>query len=524
MTSRVYCSFWIKTNDKRDRGLGRFLPRVKMSQVQNMGVLNHGPSCALLGVGHPSTRTDISLCPFTADLTTIIVPHLDDDSHAAGVAGVSSFSLDTSSTVSSSAHYDGQHLTDEQRLHSQEQFDHDVFAQAYPIEPIGAFTAGTMDSSARRVTVHLPTSTNSMSAVPASRSPLSSSYRASHPLSSSYNSMSGNLYTPQPSSSLGRMSHIASPPTPVQLPPPSTEAAFPKMPIQQAHGSTLTATASASTRSFLSTQTAFSRPASLAVQTAPARSVSQASFASKSTVKHSPVIVEPPSRGPSTPDESPAPSIAGTDVGSKKADEPPKKKKPEAKGLKAWWNWTTGAPATPEVTGDSDPSSEPTPAARYQATVSAAPKAPAITAPTPTKVSPTPSDVRASPISVPTHPVAIAGAADAPDEEPQPRNSYASRSIFHSGGQDGSGPGGGPQRGTPGSAGAEQNMRDGNGRAPERQWLVNPCNPSEKQLANQNATHRWQHILPKGNYAHQVKWKSLVTVSCVEVSPSRSAR
>lgn len=37
----VYCSFWSKTNDKRDRP-GEFLPRVKMSQVQNMGVLNHG--------------------------------------------------------------------------------------------------------------------------------------------------------------------------------------------------------------------------------------------------------------------------------------------------------------------------------------------------------------------------------------------------------------------------------------------------------------------------------------------------
>lgn len=67
-------------------------------------------------------------------------------------------------------------------------------------------------------------------------------------------------------------------------------------------------------------------------------------------------------------------------------------------------------------------------------------------------------------------------------------------------------------------------MRDGNGRAPERQWLVNPCNPSEKQLANQNATHRWQHILPKGSMAHQVKWKSLVTVRFFLVSLGENLR
>ncbi|KAL7417195.1 hypothetical protein BDY24DRAFT_377030 [Mrakia frigida] len=472
----VYCSFWSKVNDKRKKP-GKFVSRVKMPQVQNMGVLNH-------------------------DLTTIIVPHLEEEPH-----GVSAFSLLETNTSSSAstAPMELAPLSDEQRLVAQHQFDNDVFAQAYPLEPIGAFTAGTMDSSARRVHVHSPSSTNSMSVVPSARSPvLSSSYRALNPLSSSYNSMSGRLYTPQLSSSLGRTSQVPSPSPPSSgfvAEQPVTTTAFPKMPIQQAYGSTLTATAS-STRSFNPPQ-AVGRESALSIKP-PSRSASQASFASRSTVVRSPNVSETPtpSRPTSISSESPAPSLLGSEPSS--GTQPSKKTKKE-KGFKAWWSWTTGTAATPEETDVLASPEPPTPASQYQSSISSSLS--------PLSPSPMiPPNPRTSPLSIPTNRLPIARSAEPDQEEPQPRNSFASRSVFHSGGgQDGN------LRGTPGSTG-EQNMRDGNGRAPERQWLVNPCNPSEKQLANQNATHRWQHILPKGSMAHQVKWKSLVTPGCLPIT------
>ena len=359
-----------------------------------------------------------------------------------------------------------------------------------------------MDSSARRVNVHSPSSTNSMSVVPSARSPvLSSSYRALNPLnplSASYNSLSGRLYTPQLSSSLGRTSQIPSPSPPSSgfvVDHPVATTSFPKMPIQQAYGSTLTATAS-SARSFNPPQ-AVGRESSLSIKP-PSRSASQASFASRSTIVRSPNNSETPtpSRPASFASESPSPSLLGLETSS--GTQPTKKTKKE-KGFKAWWSWTTGAAATPEETDVVASPEPPTPASQYQSSISSALS----------PLSPSPiitTNPRTSPLSIPTNRLPIAGAVEPLQEEPQPRNSFVSRSIFHSGGgQEGN------LRGTPGSTG-DQNMRYGNGRAPERQWLVNPCNPSEKQLANQNATHRWQHILPKGSMAHQVKWKSLVTV------------
>lgn len=45
--SRVYCSFWSKSSDKKYRK-GMFFPRVKMSNIQSLGVLNHDLSTIVL--------------------------------------------------------------------------------------------------------------------------------------------------------------------------------------------------------------------------------------------------------------------------------------------------------------------------------------------------------------------------------------------------------------------------------------------------------------------------------------------
>jgi hypothetical protein len=459
-----------------------FFPRVKMSNIQSLGVLNH-------------------------DLSTIVLPLLRQQD---GVGG----------------------QTREERKALREAHDARVFAHVEPLDHLDDAATSMYSASTKLTTAGGSVSSRgTLGLSQSTHTFLSSSYRSVHSAGGSSFPKPGSLRdrlllesanAPRPapgagfSTSFGRTSPVK--PKTRKLPPTDeTEelAVFHKREVPRSNQSSFSG--GVRPPHFSSNLSQRLQPAPV-----PVRNASVTSIVTSGTVTP---------RSHDSAGASASPAQLSIDALASAIRPPPVKEPFFAKlGSKLLYPFYA-------------PRAAPTPPASSAASVNnstppATPLSPNSSA-TPGPFSPAPPSVstlsraspeQAQPISMPT---AGQSSSRRSVKADSPQNSFSDVVLHGSGAQDS-------------SPGLDMRLRFGAGAAPRWQRVVNPCsspalspdgpadrcadvvptlrsagNPSASQMMARDGSQRWQHILPRAVNLHRVKWKSLTTVR--RSSPSERA-